>query len=46
MSMRTVDRPHAPGDWDRSQSADLVNGTLGIVACFGLVCLFLMAMAH
>jgi hypothetical protein len=45
MSMRTADRPDAPGEWDRSQSTDLVNGTLGIVICFGLICLFLMAMA-
>lgn len=45
MSMRTVDRPDAPGEWDRSQSAELINGTLGIVLGFGLVCLFLLVMA-
>lgn len=44
MSMRAIERPSEPGQWDRSQSADLFNGTLGIVAAFGLVCLFLMAM--
>lgn len=44
--MRAIERPGEPGHWDRSQSADLVNGTLGIAACFGLVCLFLMAMLH
>jgi len=46
MSMRTADRPTQPGDWNTAQSSDLVSGTLGLVACFGLVCLFLMAMAH
>ena len=46
MSMRTAERPEAPGHWDSSQSAELLNGTLGLVVCFGLVCLFLVAMAH
>ena len=46
MSMRTVERPGTSGDWDRGQSSDLVSGTLGLVVCFALVCLFLMAMAH
>lgn len=46
MSMRTVERPAAPGDWDGSQSSDLVSGTFVIAVCFGLVCLFLIAMAH
>lgn len=46
MSMRTAERPDAPGEWDHGQAADLVNGTLGIAVCFGLVCLFLMAMAY
>lgn len=44
MSMRAIERTSGPGQWDRSQSADLLNGTLGIVASFGLVCLFLLAM--
>jgi hypothetical protein len=44
MSMRAIERPTEPGHWDRSQSSDLLNGTLGIVACFALVCLFVMAM--
>jgi hypothetical protein len=44
MSMRAIERATGPGQWDRSQSADLLNGTLGIAACFGLVCFFLLAM--
>lgn len=46
MSIRAIERPTEPGHWDRSQSADLINGTLGIVACFALVCLFLLAMLN
>jgi hypothetical protein len=46
MSMRTVERPAAPGAWDDNQSSDLVSGTFVIVVCFGLVCLFLIAMAN
>lgn len=46
MSMRTIERQDGSDNWNRSQSAELVNGTLGIVACFVLVCLFLMAMVH
>ena len=46
MSMRTADRQHAPGHWDRTQASDLMSGTLGIVACFALVCFFLLAMAR
>jgi hypothetical protein len=46
MSMRTFDRPTEPGKWHLSQSAELFNGTVGIVAVFGLVVLFLMAMTH
>jgi hypothetical protein len=46
MSMRTIERPSAPGEWDTSQNSDLVSGTFVIAVCFGLVCLFLIAMAH
>lgn len=46
MSMRAIERSGEPGHWDRNQSAELASGTLGIVACFALVCLFLMAMLH
>ena len=46
MSMRTLDRPRAPGKWHAGQSTKLVNGTIGIVVVFGLVVLFLMAMTH
>ena len=45
MSTRTVEKICASGHWDRNQSADLASGTLGIAACFALVCLFLLAMA-
>jgi hypothetical protein len=46
MSIRTLERPTAPGKWHVGQSTELVNGTIGIVAAFGLVVLFLMAMVH
>lgn len=46
MSMRTVDHSDAPRPWNDSQSSDLASGTFVIVVCFGLVCLFLIAMAH
>ena len=46
MSLRTIEREPAPGHWDRSQAADLINGTVGIAACFALICLFLVAMSH
>jgi len=46
MSTRTVDQSGAPGEWDNSQSSDLVSGTFVIAVCFGLVCLVLIAMAH
>ena len=46
MSMRTVDQTSVPGAWDNGQSSDLTSGTFVIAVCFGLVCLFLIAMAH
>ena len=46
MSMRTVDHSDAPREWDNGQSSDLTSGTFVIAVCFGLVCLFLIAMAH
>ena len=35
----------ARGQKSALQSADLTSGTISIVMCFGLVCLFLMVMA-
>lgn len=46
MSIRTVDRPADTGRWHSGQAAELINGTVGIVVCFALVCLFLIVMAH
>jgi hypothetical protein len=46
MSMRTADRQADSSRWHKGQSAELVNGTIGIVVCFALVCLFLIAMAR
>lgn len=42
MFKNTVEQSHSV-DWDAAQSTEMLIGTVVLVACFAVVCLFMVA---